>query len=174
MDNWDKILPRRIKVLKMYSFVIYVMVILEVILWGLIVSNFEMVPSDFLIYVKWVTLFVDIALAYTTIKFINKNYPDKAPSIKQQYLFIWLLYFSIFELVIYLGSLFQFSLLMISLNEFLQGFIFSKNLLFSILIVLFIFFKTILLILLQTGSFKLVKEIRFNSKNNTENRVNYL
>lgn len=162
MSKWEVIIPAHIKQFRYYAFIVVVLSCLEFLSFIVVSILLLRVPHDYLVYTKLITLFADFGLGLITLRFIKNNYPDSLPSVKQQYMFLVLIYLTLFSLIIYLSFVFQITSIAVSLGYLIMGVEFSGELFLSIAIMLTLFLKVICLLLLQIKSFKLVKEIRAN------------
>jgi hypothetical protein len=165
MTYWEKIIPPHIKVLKLYAIVIIVLSFTELFFGLVLFGKLSVIPGDFLVYIKGMTLFADIALAFITLRFIRENYPDKLPSIKKQYRFLLVLYLTLFSLLVYVNYIYQMIKVFFSLGDYIMGVELSNEIFIAVTIIALVIFKSVFLPLLQVGSFKLVKEVRGNSRN---------
>lgn len=162
MSTWEKIVPSHIKVLKFYAIVIIVLSFAELFSESILFVSVSAIPRDFLVFVKVAALFADMGLAFLVLGFIRNNYPNKLPSVKRQYLFLLLLYLTLFSLIVYASYIYQIIMIFLSLEEIIMGVDFSSEIFISVVIIALVVSKLIFLSLLQVGSFKLLKEIRVN------------
>lgn len=137
---------------------------LQIILMVFGVSKLERLPLDYFFWMRFAFLFIELWFLFLVIRIIIKNYPDVAPKIKSQYLFLLLLYFSVFSLLSEIPNFASFIHVLMIMVKLINWGSFSINLYLLLIAFFCLLMKTILFILTIVHSFKLLKEIRISAK----------
>lgn len=156
--------PAHIKRLQWTCLFLTLISSLQIILFIFWFITIKKLPLDYFFGLRFVLLFIELWFLFLMIKIIRKNYPNVAPTIKTQYLFLLLLYFTVFSLLSEIPSFAGF----IQAASFLIGFGSGGSYSASFYLALIAFFcltiKTVLFILTIIHGFKLMKQIRINER----------
>lgn len=156
------IISKKIQYLKFFAIGTLILSAVEILLMSGYVIYSESLPSNYIVYLKFLFLISDILLIANVLRLIREYYPAKALSRRIQYFFLILAYISLFGIVVYLAVLFDFFDMLLTVEPYAEGVEVTEDLLLTLILFGFILIKIVSLVYTQVNGFRLIKEIRNN------------